>query len=363
MIIPKLKYMETNKIEVFNPIHLHNTVGEELLELFSENNYSPDILKSLNINFEKPKEITKLSKVNIANIAKSTNNEYLVKYLINFQEDYKVTKNISDTDFKILKKIYKKVKHLEDFIIDYSFNGMDKLEDISIFLEIEDEKSIFDIVKENIALYKISNFVPDDLNLYAWLKKGERDFKKIDLPKYNYEALKGWIDSGDWKQYIRDFNYFNRIPEILANFGVAVILTPYLEKTVFGCVRWFDNQPLIQLSDKGKNLANLWYVLFHEIGHVIKHENDEIFEGTDISKTQVNKKEKEANEFANEYLFNGDSLRKYIFAQKSKRFDDSFVELVSKRFNVDELFVALWAQKADLKGISYSKYFKKVSFK
>ncbi|MDQ1160645.1 HTH-type transcriptional regulator/antitoxin HigA [Chryseobacterium sp. SORGH_AS 447] len=351
------------KIEIFNPIDLHNTIGEELLEMFNENKYSFDILNSLNISIEKPKEVLKISKNNISKIAKFTNNDFLYDYLINFQEDYKISKDNSESEYKTLKKVYSKVKHLENFICDENFDGMDKLEDIALFLEIDDEKNIFQEVNDNIALYKISNFQPDNLNLYAWLKKGERDFRKNTFPKYNSQELKLWITGNEWKNNINNLKYFLQLPKILSEFGVALILTPYLKKTVFGCVRWFEGRPVIQISDKGKNLANLWYVLFHELGHVIKHENDEIFEGNDISKNQVTKKEKEANEFASFHLFNGDSLRKFIFSKKGQTLDDSFIESTAEKYNVNILFSALWAQKAQIKGISYYKYIKEASFK
>lgn len=354
--------MDTNKIEVFNPLHLHNTVGEELLDILNENNYSKSILKSLKIDIDNPKGVTKISKSNVNRIAQIINNEYMNTYLLKFQDDYKRIKLNSEEDFKELKKIYNKIKHLEPFVGDKPSTGMDKLEDLSIFLDIENEKDIFKVVKKNIALYKISSFVPDDLNLYAWLKKGEKDFKAISLPEYNKLGLIAWISSMEWKNNIQNFDYFVSIPQILAKFGVGVVLTPYLKKTVYGCVRWFDDKPLVQISDKGKSLASLWYVLFHELGHVIKHENDEIFEGEDISKTKVTKKEKEANEFANKYLFNGDSLRKYIFTHKGKFFDDAFITNTSEKFNSDEFFVAFWAKKAAIKGIRYYKYDTQVSF-
>lgn len=352
MIILELNIMNAinNKSEVFNPILYQNTIGEELCEIFTTNNYSFDILTCLKNNIEEIKCITKLSKKDIKEITQKINNKLLYNYFINFQEDYKISKGKADAEFKVLKKIYSKIKHIESFLDEDFKDGIDKLEDISNFLEIDDEKNIFNEVNKNIALYKISNFEPNDFNLYAWLKKGERDFRKKELPQYNKEILLSWIENGEWKKHISDKTYFLNLPSILNNFGVGLIYTPYLEKTVFGCVRWFDNVPLIQLSDKGKSLANLWYVLFHELGHVIKHENDEIFEGNDISKAKMNKKEMEANDFANKYLFNGDNLRKFIFSNKGKVVDYNFIENTANRFNVNPIFVGLWVKKAQLKG-------------
>ncbi|WP_140384424.1 ImmA/IrrE family metallo-endopeptidase, partial [Elizabethkingia miricola] len=220
-------------------------------------------------------------------------------------------------------------------------------------------------IDKNIALYKISNFKPDNFNLYSWLKKGERDFKKANLSLYHKNKLLQWLDNKEWKTEINNPNYFLNLPNIFRDFGVALIYTPYLTKTVYGCVRWFDNVPVVQISDKGKDLAMAWYVLFHELGHVIKHENDEIFEGNieELSQAKINKKEKEANAFAYDYLFDGDSLRKFIFTRRGQSINgDDFIDLCSKKYNVDPILIVFWAQKARITGINYSKYRTKIDF-
>ncbi|WP_157891366.1 ImmA/IrrE family metallo-endopeptidase [Elizabethkingia ursingii] len=353
-----------NKSEVFNPILYQNTIGEELCEIFTTNNYSFDILTCLKNNIEEIKCITKLSKKEIKEITQKINNQLLYNYFINFQEDYKISKGKADAEFRVLKKIYSKIKHIESFVDEDFKDGIDKLEDISNFLEIDDEKNIFNEVNKNIALYKISNFKPDNFNLYSWLKKGEHDFKKKQISFYNKEKLQKWLDSEEWKNKINDPNYFLELPGIFNKFGVGLIYTPYLEKTVYGCVRWFDGVPLVQISDRGKSLATLWYVLFHELGHVIKHENDEIFEGSiEVSKSKINAKEKEANSFANSYLFGGDSLRRFIFAQKGQYIGDkNFIEHCSSRYNIHPILIAFWAQKAQLKGIYFNNYTTSISF-
>jgi Zn-dependent peptidase ImmA (M78 family) len=141
------------------------------------------------------------------------------------------------------------------------------------------------------------------------------------------------------------------------------VYTPYLDKTVHGAVRWFDNKPLIQISDKGKCLATIWYTLFHEIGHVLLHENDEIFEGNmDLPKAQIDKKEKEANSFAYEYLFNGDNLRKFIFMQRNKYVEETFISTTSSKFSTPKIFVAYWMKKANVKSRDRQNYLPSISF-
>jgi hypothetical protein len=148
----------------------------------------------------------------------------------------------------------------------------------SDFFGIENE-DILEKAESSVALYRTSSFDPDTVNLYAWMRRGELDFRKLNLPEYNRSAFEIWIEKGEWRNHITDETYFRQLPEIFKSYGVGLVFTRYLEKTVYGAVRWFDGNPLIQVSDKDKSLAVCWHTLFHETGHVLLHENDNVFEG------------------------------------------------------------------------------------
>lgn len=353
-----------NKIEVLNPIMYFNTIGQELEEIFLFNDFSMDILcEKININEVQLKSIKKLTKGQIEVIQETTSILGISEYLSNFQKNLFESNLKANLSYKTNLKIFKKVRHLEPLLREEFNGGLDLLEDIAEFLNIENELEIFEKVNENIALYRISNFEPDNLNLYAWLRRGELDFNTLNLPEYSSIDFFEWIESQDWKRHIRDTQYLQNLPILLKSFGVGLVFTPYLHKTVFGAVRWFDGRPLIQISDKGKCLATVWYTLFHEFGHVIKHENDEIFEGNlDLPKSLLNLKEKEANAFAYNYLFNGDNLRKYIFSHSKQFVHPEFVNELSARFEVDKMFVAYWMKKAQIRSNSIINNLPNVSF-
>jgi len=57
--------------------------------------------------------------------------------------------------------------------------------------------------------------------------------------------------------------------------------------------RWFERLPLIQLSGLFKSDDQLWFTLFHEIGHVLLHDPKGLY----IDNSQ-DKMEEEANEYA-----------------------------------------------------------------
>ncbi|MFY0483785.1 ImmA/IrrE family metallo-endopeptidase [Flavobacterium sp. PLA-1-15] len=339
------------KVNVVNPITYFTTVGEEIEEILSSNEISVTEFKQ-KVDWAKEgfSTIEKISKPQAKEVETITGVEKISSYLLDFQVKYKAAKVDSIEVFKKHSKIYKKVEHLRPLLRGEFTDGIDALEDIANFLDIDEEAEILERVKENIALYKISNFTPDDLNLYAWLKRGELDFYKKDLEDYDKNKFLEWLDNGEWMKSLRNNSNVHELPQILEKFGVGLVYTPYLDKTVFGAVRWFNNKPLVQISDKGKCLATFWYTLFHEFGHVIEHENDEIFEGqADLTKSAITKKEKEANAFAYKYLFNGDNLRKHIFGFRNEWVDDGFIYDKARRFNVNPMFVAFWMKKAGVR--------------
>ncbi|MCD8303133.1 MAG: ImmA/IrrE family metallo-endopeptidase, partial [Prevotellaceae bacterium] len=186
----------------------------------------------------------------------------------------------------------------------------------------------------------------DPINLYAWLRRGELDFQAMNLPNYNEKGLRDWIDSREWKSHIEDVDYFKKLPSILSSFGVGLVFVPSLPKTVYGAIRWIDGKPLIQISDRGHDLISCWFTLFHEFGHAILHKDVEIYEGNiNESKANHNKYEKEANKFANEYLFNGDNLRKTVFERKRKSQLMS-ANALAEEFNVKPILASYWLLKA-----------------
>jgi HTH-type transcriptional regulator/antitoxin HigA len=345
-----------DKIAVTNPLTFYSTIGEELGDILTAHGVSIVRFTAAMSWSNEMLQQEKYTQKDLQRIAEFLDTPDIYTYLLNFQNNYKVAKATAEGSFKKNLKIFKKVQHLQPLMRGEFVEGIDLLEDISTFLDIEDEDKIFESVAKNIALYKISDFVPDDLNLYAWLRRGQLDFNSLDLPEYDATGFRGWIDSSAWLLHLYDTDYFLKIPEILKSFGVGLIYTPYLERTVFGAVRWFDGKPLIQVSDKNKCLATSWYTLFHEFGHVVLHQNAELFDGIDQTKGQIGKVEKEANAFAYSYLFAGDGLRKRVFAHHSQFVDEGFISSMSRQFKVPEMSVAFWMKKANVKSVNRQNY-------
>lgn len=332
------------KINVINPLTLLNTIGQEVESIFAAQgknaiDFMPIDKLRAKVKFSE-KEISRLCEI------LGMNNE-LATFIRNYQEDYAREKKKAAVSFKESKKAFTRLKNILPLLRNEFTSGLDRLDDILDYFGVDSEKEIFNTSDNFAALFRRqNNVVVDPINLYAWLRRGELDFYRMNLPEYNETALKHWINSGNWRHHIESSEYFHSLPSILEPWGVGLVLVPYLPKTVYGCVRWFNGKPLIQISDRNRDLATCWFTLFHELGHVLQHRNEDILEGQlNDSIVQLSKIEREANKFANSLLFNGDQLRKAVFDRKREG-QPMTADSLSDEFNVHSIFTSYWLLKA-----------------
>ncbi|WP_305156654.1 ImmA/IrrE family metallo-endopeptidase [uncultured Muribaculum sp.] len=334
-----------NKPNVLNMLTNRNTVGGELADIFEANgvdNYE----EALGVSDLRSKE--KLSKKVIAKANELLGGRNgLSQYLIDFQNKYLEDKPHFIESYKNAKRSFTILKKALPMLKGEFNEGYDVLDDILDFFDADNENEIIHNSIDEAALFRKQNGVePDHIHLSAWLRRGEIEFNRIILPDYDEAALKNWIDSKEWLTKITDPAYFKSLPDLFRTFGVGLVYVPFLPKTVYGAVRWYGNKPLVEISDREKDLATCWYTLFHELGHVILHKNTNIFEGETFDpKRRGSNMERQANAFASRYLFNGDSLRIAIFDRMRKNVFMTANNL-SEEFGVNTIFTSYWLRKA-----------------
>lgn len=336
--------MICKKDNVLNPLKLRNTVGEELIDICEA--HGIDNCEEL-IGIKNLKNKDLLSTATLNKVARILKTENIVEYLKSFQSKYLEDKPKYLASYRSAKKTYTQLKDVRFLLGEEFCNGYDVLDDIFDFLNINSEEEISKKTEAHVALFRKQNKTSvNPVNLYAWLRRGELDFAKLTLPPYNKQKLIQWLNGGEWKLHIEDVTYFKSLPSILSSFGIGLVFVHALPKTVYGAVRWFDGKPLIQISDRGQDLASCWFTLFHEFGHTIEHRNEDIYEGEiNERKSILNQREKDANKFANKYLFNGDSLRKAVFSRKYKK-QKMDVNSLAEEFKVEPIFASYWLLKA-----------------
>jgi addiction module HigA family antidote len=151
-----------------------------------------------------------------------------------------------------------------------------------------------------------------DEAVFAWLRKGELEARKIESAPYDEQSFKEILVQVRKLTQEEDPQVF--VPELTklcATVGVAVVFVPELPRIrTCGAVRWINSKPVIQLSLRYKTNDHLWFSFFHEVGHILKHGRKILF--LEVLKESGSIYEKEADEFARSYLIAPSDLHVFL---------------------------------------------------
>jgi Zn-dependent peptidase ImmA (M78 family) len=157
-----------------------------------------------------------------------------------------------------------------------------------------------------VAFKAYDKFDMDKIAIQTWLKKGEIEANAIHcnpFDKYKLESSLGELRALTLIKNPNDF--FPKLTTLCADCGVAVVLVQTPKKCPMGgATKWISpNKALLMLSARGKNEGSLWFSFFHELGHILKHNKENIFlEGYKKDFFNCDDLEKEADKFASEIL-------------------------------------------------------------
>ncbi len=176
-----------------------------------------------------------------------------------------------------------------------------------------------------ISLVHSSN--PEAISV--WLRHGEIHLSDLELEEYDKLKFKQALSDVSELVYQHPHDFKDQLQEICKSCGVGLVYTECLPKApISGAVRWFRNNPLIQLSDRYKTNDKFWFTFFHEAGHILLHGKKEIFlEESEGSENDVIK-EKEADQYAGNWLI-PDHLYKQL--TEYQKFDEQFLIWFSKK--------------------------------
>lgn len=109
------------------------------------------------------------------------------------------------------------------------------------------------------------------------------------------------------------------VPRILAEAGIRlVIVQPLPGSKIDGATFWIDGLPVIALSFRFDRIDNFWFVLLHELGHVVNgdgRDDNAVFIDSDLGNVQEEGRppsEKLADAFAQENLVPRKQLDSFV---------------------------------------------------
>ena len=137
----------------------------------------------------------------------------------------------------------------------------------------------------------------------AWLRRGEQIAEQHPWEKYDRRGFIAKLFSFRELTNETDPDIFvPRLIDVCAEVGVVVVFEPAPTGCpVTGATRWLTpDKALIMLSLRHKSNDHLWFGFFHEAAHILFHGKRMMF--LEINSGMENKHEREANEFAANFL-------------------------------------------------------------
>ena len=131
----------------------------------------------------------------------------------------------------------------------------------------------------SVAYRHLPNFKSSRPALATWLRLGEIEAEQTVCPEYDSEAFLGSLQDIRTLSGASSIDVFKEIKSLCLQSGVILLFVkPFPKVALSGASRWLSpKKPVIQLSARHKTDDHLWYSLFHEAGHILLHDNEQVF--------------------------------------------------------------------------------------
>jgi len=157
----------------------------------------------------------------------------------------------------------------------------------------------------------------------TWLRLGELKARKIDCAPFDKRRLEAALTNIRALTIQPPDIFLPQLTDFLSTTGVALVILPHLPKTYAHGATFPDRREKTDLilSIRGKWADIFWFSLFHELAHILLHDRNKIIVEYDNGNPELQKLEKEADEFASNILIPKDKWTDFI-ARKAFRYQD-----------------------------------------
>jgi HTH-type transcriptional regulator / antitoxin HigA len=161
---------------------------------------------------------------------------------------------------------------------------------------------------------KSEKYVVDTNALAVWLRQGEREASDAECAPFDRQRFMSALEAAR-SLTLQEFG--TSLPELknlCREAGVTVAIVKELPKIrTNGATRWLSSEKaLIQLSHRYKRADIMWFTFFHEAGHLLLHGKKDMF--VELEKADKSEKEREADQFAADFLIPPRKLRAFLDA-------------------------------------------------
>lgn len=169
----------------------------------------------------------------------------------------------------------------------------------------------------------------------AWLYRAYNLAKAAPAGTYSAAKLRAAVTK--LRQLLVAPEEIRQVPKILADAGVRYVIVEFLANSkIDGAAFWINGAPVIAMSIRFDRLNNFWFVLRHEIEHVLNNDGQvldvELTESLQ-RKDAVSAEETRANNAASEFLVPKNELESFIVRVRPL-YSEQRILLFAKRIGV-----------------------------
>src|SRR6266404_4569160 len=182
-----------------------------------------------------------------------------------------------------------------------------------------------------VAARKSTSYVADTPAQIAWFRRAEQLRQCVGAAAYKDDAFPDLVS--ELKKLAAYPEDARRVPKLLADFGVRLVLLEHLPKTkIAGGALWLDQQsPVVALTLWFDRIDNFWHTLMHELIHV--RDRDEPAVDSDMmgDDQELPSVEQKANAEACNYLIPKEKLDSFIVRHKPLYYQTKVVQFAQAR--------------------------------
>lgn len=179
----------------------------------------------------------------------------------------------------------------------------------------------------------------------AWLFRVRQMAREMVVPNYSEKGLRKALV--EMRQYMIDPTDAGQVARMLNECGVRFVVVETLPNSkIDGVCFWIDDSPVIGMSLFRDRIDNFWFVLRHEIEHVLRKEGreaaiiDSELEGAGGGTgEEISEQERNANRAASDYCVSIKEMDSF-FLRKSPFFSERDLLGFAKRMQVHPGIVA-----------------------
>lgn len=155
--------------------------------------------------------------------------------------------------------------------------------------------------------------VDKDHLIAAWLRRGELEAEDVDCADYDEKAFASAVDEALKLTCWAPREFVPELQESFARCGVVLLFIPELPSMgVSGATRWLTpSKALIQVTLRYRTNDHLWFTIFHESCHILRHQKRAVYLETTGKKSPD---ELEADAFAANHMIPPGAFSRFVEA-------------------------------------------------